>query len=176
METWWRAGVTAVLILLSLAQSTHGKAKGVVDCWECSNYDLTGKFYDQCPKDGTVDPIRAYQGNCSGKCFTHNNDVETKLVVRGCTGSQWGLPDPLPADGCYPWYSEIWCVCSTDGCNGVALGTPKKGAVQFDSHIDYNKPAGTGDDDDDYGAASHLVASWTTFQLTLVLSVLGFVP
>ncbi|KAK7481484.1 hypothetical protein BaRGS_00027246, partial [Batillaria attramentaria] len=76
----------------------------ITRCWECQNYDSKGNYYSQCPMNGTVDPVRAYL-----------------VIVRGCTASQWGLPDPLPEDGCYPWYSEIWCVCSTDGCNGVKL-------------------------------------------------------
>ena len=45
-----------------------------IKCWECMNYDNDGNFYDQCPMHGTVDPVRAYMGNCTGKCFTHTDD------------------------------------------------------------------------------------------------------
>ena len=50
------------------------------------------------------------------------------VVYRGCTSTQWGLADPLPEDGCYTWEtrSELWCFCSSSGCNGVKLGKSTK--------------------------------------------------
>ena len=46
-----------------------------VGCWECMNYDTKGNYYDQCPMHGEVDPVRAYLGNCTEKCFTHTDDL-----------------------------------------------------------------------------------------------------
>ncbi|GFS09549.1 hypothetical protein ElyMa_004785300 [Elysia marginata] len=61
-------------------------------------------------------------------------DPRWPVVARGCTDSQYGLPDPLPPDGCYKYYSEVWCVCSTSRCNGKPLG--KAQDIEFDAHID----------------------------------------
>ncbi|XP_076454593.1 uncharacterized protein LOC143289493 [Babylonia areolata] len=147
---WWSALQVVVVVMLCMspvsgarkdAEEGSGSSAPVLKCWECSNYDLTGKFYDFCPMNDTVDPSRAYLGNCTGKCFTHTDDLNDKKIYRGCSTTQWNLPKPLPPDGCYPWYSEIWCVCSTDACNGVKLGRPTSD-VEFDAHIDYSKPPG----------------------------------
>ncbi|KAK7479570.1 hypothetical protein BaRGS_00029207, partial [Batillaria attramentaria] len=71
---------------------------------QCQNYDSKGNYYSQCPMNTYCGPRQGLPRDSPG-------------VYRFPVG----LPDPLPEDGCYPWYSEIWCVCSTDGCNGVKL-------------------------------------------------------
>ncbi|RUS83256.1 hypothetical protein EGW08_008979, partial [Elysia chlorotica] len=125
---------------------------GIKKCFQCINYDTAGNYYRQCPKNARV--RNAYLGACNGTCFTRSYDYNASLVARGCSDSQYGLPDPLPPDGCYKycsdsqyglpdplppdgcykWYSEVWCVCSTSRCNGEALGEPQD--IEFDAHID----------------------------------------
>ncbi|KAH9489479.1 hypothetical protein Btru_049367 [Bulinus truncatus] len=104
---------------------------GTKHCYQCVNYDAKGNYYRQCPKDSRVK--NAYHDVCNGTCFTRSYDYDKRLVARGCTDYQYGLPNPLPPDGCYKYYSEVWCVCSKSRCNGVALGVPKD--IEFDSHI-----------------------------------------
>ncbi|XP_059148055.1 uncharacterized protein LOC131935584 [Physella acuta] len=104
---------------------------GINKCYQCINYDMKGNYYRQCPKYTRV--RNAYFGPCNGTCFIRSYDYDEKLVARGCSDNQYGLPNPLPPDGCYKWYSEVWCVCSSSRCNGVGLGTPKN--IEFDAHI-----------------------------------------
>ncbi|KAL8618402.1 hypothetical protein ACOMHN_050170 [Nucella lapillus] len=164
--------VTITILIKPIAESsTTSEPPVITRCWECSNYDDKGTFYDQCPINGTVDPIRAYLGNCTGRCFTHTDDLNDQLIVRGCTSTQWGLPDPLPDDGCYPWYSAIWCVCSSHGCNGVKLGTPTSDD-EFDAHIDYTKKT---QDPENSGHLEAIDSSLLCFVTALVTAVAYFV-
>ncbi|KAK0065584.1 hypothetical protein Bpfe_005017 [Biomphalaria pfeifferi] len=104
---------------------------GTKHCYQCINYDEKGNYYKQCPKDSRVK--NAYHAPCNGSCFIRSYDYDVKKVARGCSDSQWGLPNPLPPDGCYKYYSETWCVCTKSRCNGVALGTPQN--IELDAHL-----------------------------------------
>ncbi|XP_076461926.1 uncharacterized protein LOC143294358 [Babylonia areolata] len=110
----------------------------VLQCWECQSY-YQGYYYSQCPLHDQVDVTRTYIGNCTGRCVMHNaldSDHEVEVMHRGCSSSLYGLPDPLPADGCYSWHhGQVWCICSVTGCNGVQLGVPGE---RFDAHISSN--------------------------------------
>ncbi|CAL1536396.1 unnamed protein product [Lymnaea stagnalis] len=106
---------------------------GINRCYQCINYDSDGNYYKQCPKDARV--RNAFLGPCNGTCFIRSYDYDPRLVARGCTDTQYNLPNPLPPDGCYKYYSEVWCVCSTSRCNGVALGKPLD--VEFDAHLNH---------------------------------------
>ncbi|KAK6195934.1 hypothetical protein SNE40_001258 [Patella caerulea] len=118
------------------------------ECYVCRSH-AEGQYYPHCPMEGNVNPQITWKENCTGHCFTRTDDLDKELVYRGCVDSQWGLPDPLPPDGCYTYYLEVWCVCGTNLCNGVALGKPK--GVEFDAHIPKKKKETTD------GSSSHFV-------------------
>ncbi|ESO83819.1 hypothetical protein LOTGIDRAFT_169054 [Lottia gigantea] len=121
-----------IICLLSVILVVYfGFANGDKQCYVCRSY-AEGEFYPHCPKDGDVNPQITWKENCTGHCFTRTDDLDDKLVYRGCSDSQWGLPDPLPPDGCYTYYLEVWCICNKNLCNGIAIG---EGEIEFDAHI-----------------------------------------
>ncbi|GFS09545.1 hypothetical protein ElyMa_004785100 [Elysia marginata] len=107
---------------------------GVLYCHQCSNYDLDDKFYPQCPRDSLVLPQMVYSGNCSGACFTRTRNGDAKRVYRGCTDTQYGLPYPLPPDGCYNWNNDVYCLCSKSRCNRQPMGVTS--GQEMDFHLD----------------------------------------
>ncbi|CAG5122356.1 unnamed protein product, partial [Candidula unifasciata] len=94
------------------------KTDGINKCYQCLSF-YQNVYYPQCPRNGRV--RNAYLAPCNGSCFTRTYDRDEKIIARGCTDYLHGLPKPLPPDGCYKWYTEIWCVCSNSRCNGAAL-------------------------------------------------------
>ncbi|KAK6195931.1 hypothetical protein SNE40_001256 [Patella caerulea] len=105
--------------------------KGIQQCHVCRNY-AEGQYYPHCPLNSKVIPESTWKENCTGACFTRTDDIDERLVYRGCIDSQYGLPKPLPPDGCYTYYLEVWCICHGNLCNGDGIGIP---TVEFDSHI-----------------------------------------
>uniref|UniRef100_A0A0B7AB75 Uncharacterized protein n=1 Tax=Arion vulgaris TaxID=1028688 RepID=A0A0B7AB75_9EUPU len=103
---------------------------GINRCYQCLSFS-DGVYYPQCPRNSRVK--NAFLAPCNGTCFTRTYDKDERVISRGCTTSQWGLPNPLPPDGCYTWYTEIWCLCSTSRCNGAALGIPQN--REIDDHL-----------------------------------------
>ncbi|XP_013087549.2 uncharacterized protein LOC106071879 isoform X2 [Biomphalaria glabrata] len=107
---------------------------GILRCYQCLTYDTEGKFYPQCPKDAQVNVQTTFLDNCTGMCFTRSFSDNSTKVARGCTSSQYGLPYPLPNDGCYDWEGDTYCVCNRSRCNGLPLG--KSSGVEMDAHVD----------------------------------------
>uniref|UniRef100_A0A2C9KHU6 Uncharacterized protein n=1 Tax=Biomphalaria glabrata TaxID=6526 RepID=A0A2C9KHU6_BIOGL len=93
----------------------------ILRCYQCLTYDTEGKFYPQCPKDAQVNVQTTFLDNCTGMCFTRSFSDNSTKVARGCTSSQYGLPYPLPNDGCYDWEGDTYCVCNRSRCNGLPL-------------------------------------------------------
>ncbi|XP_041368093.1 uncharacterized protein LOC121382629 [Gigantopelta aegis] len=109
--------------------------KPVKQCFICQS-KFKNQIQKHCPGDGVIDKnsIIVYKDNCTGHCFTRTDDLDSELVYRGCTDLLWrpSLPDPLPEDGCYTYYEEIWCICKTELCNGQPLGKP---TADFEAHL-----------------------------------------
>ncbi|XP_012941689.1 uncharacterized protein LOC101854738 [Aplysia californica] len=122
---------------LAIVDPDFKEDDGVFKCYSCVAVDLEGNYYSQCPKNDRVQ--NAYLAPCNGSCITRSYDYDDRQVGRGCSDNVGTIPKPLPPDGCYKWYLDIWCVCSTSRCNGGALGEPKSG-VEFDSHLKENDP------------------------------------
>ncbi|XP_064615914.1 uncharacterized protein LOC135480090 [Liolophura sinensis] len=136
MGTYSLVWITCLLSLLVLVEVSledeEEEKRPQYHCHTCNSGDPKEPNVN-CLGNSSVNYPTTWKANCTEKCFIRTNILYPGTTYRGCTELFPQLPKPLAEDGCYRYYLDTWCLCSTELCNGDAMGEPSD--KELDEHL-----------------------------------------